>query len=89
MKFEIAPDIQILEEQEEETELEPLFRVSSITIRTPMVRHTNAETIFCRRQGTGYYDDIYPALRAGPSQIEWRNASQAYRSKLGLSADFQ
>ena len=27
MKLEIAPDIQILEEQEEETELEPLYRV--------------------------------------------------------------
>lgn len=27
MKFEIAPDIQILEEQEQETELEPLYRV--------------------------------------------------------------
>ena len=27
MKFEIAPDIQILEEQEQETELEALYRV--------------------------------------------------------------
>lgn len=27
MKFEIVPDIQILEDQEQETELEPLYRV--------------------------------------------------------------
>jgi ATP-dependent Clp protease adaptor protein ClpS len=27
MKFELVPDIQILEQQEQETELEPLYRV--------------------------------------------------------------